>query len=399
MGSNVTHINCGFCGKNRTEVDKLIISNEIGICNECIELCTNILDKERIEKLRKDHKIEKFLDPVKIKEHLDQYIIGQNSAKIVLSVGIVNHFKRIHFNPKIEIEKSNILIFGPSGSGKTLLAKNIAKFLNIPFVVADATTLTEAGYVGEDVESIISRLLAESEYDVERCEQGIIFIDEIDKISRKSESASLTRDVSGEGVQQALLKLVEGTKCKVSVGSTKKHPSLEQVEINTSNILFIAGGAFDGIDSIIAARQHNKGIGFNSKIEVSDVDRDLVEPLDFMKYGMIPEFAGRFPIVTHTNELSQDDLKKVLTETKNSLIKQMQFYFEVDGIELEFTDSAIDEIASQAKKLGTGARGLKTILEKLLNPFMFSIIEIKERSLKKIIVTEDMIKYETKEKF
>jgi ATP-dependent Clp protease ATP-binding subunit ClpX len=391
--SNVTQISCNFCGKGRSQVDKLIVGNEAGICNECLDLCANILDKERMDKLRKDKKFEKILDPVKIKEHLDQFVIGQDQAKITLAVGVVNHFKRILLNPKIELEKSNILMFGPSGSGKTLLARTVAKFLNIPFVIADATTLTEAGYVGEDVESVISRLFSEAEYDVERCEQGIVFIDEIDKISRKSESATLTRDVSGEGVQQALLKLIEGTKCKVSSGNNKKHPNLEQIEINTEKILFIAGGAFTELDDIIAKRQNKKGIGFGASVDIGKLDRSATEPDDFLKYGMIPEFTGRFPVVTYTNNLSKSDLIDILIKPKNSLILQMQFYFEADDIELVFEQAAVDAIAEQAYNMQTGARGLKNILEKLLNPYMYVLPTLKAQGIEKIEINERTVKY------
>ena len=391
--SNVTQISCNFCGKNRNEVNKLIITNEAGICNECIELCSNILYKDSVEKLRTDKNINHQFDPTKIKKYLDQHIIGQEQAKIAISVGVVNHFKRIYFDSKIEIEKSNILIYGPTGSGKTMLAKLVAKYLNIPFVIADATTLTEAGYVGEDVDSVISRLLAEADYDVSQCEKGIVFIDEIDKISRKSESPTVTKDVSGEGVQQSLLKLVEGTKCRVSPNTSKKHPNLEQVEINTEKILFIAGGSFDGIDELIAKRQKNKGIGFGASLDTKEIDRSLTEPTDFVKYGMIPEFTGRFPVITYTDKLSQEDLTKILVEPTNSLVKQMQFYFETDNIDLEFTADALEAIAEQAYKLDTGARGLKSILEKLLNPYMFAVNELQEQGIKKIEITKEIVKY------
>lgn len=390
--NNVTTISCSFCGKSRRDVKKLIVTNDIGICDECISLCQGILTKEGIEQ-KVESSLSELLDPTKIKDYLDQHIIGQDNAKITVAVGVVNHFKRILLKPDVELEKSNILIYGPSGSGKTLLAKMIAKYLSIPFVIADATTLTEAGYVGDDVESLISRLLSEADNDVERCEKGIVFIDEIDKISRKSENPSVPRDVSGEGVQQALLKLVEGTKCRVGVSGSKKHPSLEQIEVDTSNILFIAGGAFSSIDDIVTRRQKNTGIGFGYAIKTDTVDRSQAEPEDFVKFGMIPEFTGRFPVVTYTDSLSSDDLVRILKEPKNNLIKQMQFYFKVDGVQLEFTEGAIKKIADHAVKLGTGARGLKAILEKILNPYMFSVKETVDQGIRKIEITEDLVKY------
>lgn len=391
--NQIQFVKCNFCGKGRSEVGKLIVANDAGICNECIDLCVGILDQEKIDKIKQDKKINKVLDPQKIKTYLDQFIVGQDSAKMTLSVAVTNHYKRIFFKPKLDVEKSNVLLFGPSGSGKTLLAKIIARYLNVPFVIADATTLTEAGYVGEDVESVIGRLLAEAEYDVERCEQGIVFLDEVDKITRKSESATVTRDVSGEGVQQALLKLVEGTKCRVSVNGGKKHPSLDQVEVDTSKILFIAGGAFVDLDRIIEARQNGTGIGFSSQIKTSDADRTQVVPEDFVKFGMIPEFTGRFPITVHTNELDKDSLVKILTGTKNGLIKQMQFYFDSDLIKLEFTDAAIDAVAEQALTMGVGARGLKGILEKTLMPYMYTLVELRNQGVQKIIITEQTVKY------
>lgn len=396
--TETVHLNCSFCNKPRNEVEKLIVTEGSAVCNECIELCSNILRKEKFDKLKQDPKINRALDPVKIKDYLDQYVIGQDDAKITLSVAVVNHFKRIYFQQPVEIEKSNILMFGPSGSGKTLLAKSIARYLDIPFVIADATTLTEAGYVGDDVDSVISRLLAEADYDVARCQQGIVFLDEIDKVSRKSESATLTRDVSGEGVQQALLKLVEGTKCRVSVGLNKKHPNLEQVEVDTTNILFIAGGAFTELDDIIAKRQTNRGVGFSASIDKGQVDRSCAEPDDFVRFGMIPEFTGRFPVVTYTAELTKDHLIAILTDTKNSVIKQMQFYFEADGIDLVFDSEAIEAIAEQALVLKTGARGLKAILEKLLNPYMFGIATLKEQGIKTLTIDKDLIKYTNKNK-
>lgn len=389
MANNtVQFVKCNFCGKDRAEVEKLIVANDAGICNECIELCTGILDKERIDKIKQDKKVNKILDPVKIKQYLDQFVVGQDQAKMTLAVGVTNHYKRVFFKPKVEVEKSNVLLFGPTGSGKTLLVKIISRYLNVPFVIADATTLTEAGYVGEDVESVISRLLAEAEYDVERCEQGIVFLDEIDKISRKSESASLTRDVNGEGVQQALLKLVEGTKCKVP-----GHKKLEDVEVDTSKILFIAGGAFVDLDKIIANRQSGTGMGFGAVVEQAEPDRTQVSPEDFVKFGMIPEFTGRFPVTVYTEALDKAALVRILTGTKSSLIKQMQFYFESDNVDLEFTDSAVEAIAEKALEMDVGARGLRAILEKILMPYMFALGELKKQKVKKITITEKTVKY------
>lgn len=387
--NQVQHMSCDFCGKARNEVDKLIVANEAAICNECIELCANILDKERIDSIKNDKKISRALDPVKIKKYLDTYIIGQEVAKMAMSVTVVNHYKRVFFKPKIEIEKSNLLFYGPSGSGKTLLAKTIARYLNVPFVIADATSLTQAGYVGEDVETLIGRLLSEADNDVERCEQGIVFIDEIDKIGRKSESASLHRDVSGEGVQQALLKMVEGTKCRVTMNGNKKHPALETVEIDTSNILFIAGGAFEGLESIIDKRLRGGSIGFmNSQQQNHSVH---ATPEDFMRYGMIPEFVGRFPVTVPLNGLDLEDLTRILVEPKNSLLAQMQFFFQTDGIELNFEDSAIIAIAQQAHDMRIGARGLKTVLETTMMPLLYNMGQLKKEGIKELRIDESMI--------
>lgn len=388
--NKVQPLHCNFCGKSRSEVDKLIVANDAGICNECITLCNNILNKENNDKVRSDKKISRILDPVKIKRHLDDYIVGQDEAKVALSVGVVNHYKRAFFTSDIELEKSNILIYGATGSGKTLLAKTIAKYLNVPFVIADATTLTEAGYVGEDVESVIGRLLSEADNDIELCQQGIVFIDEVDKITRKSESASLTRDVSGEGVQQALLKLVEGTKCRVSVTGGKKHPALDQVEIDTSKILFIAGGAFVELEKIIERRQRGSNIGFTN--EVAPVASTKAIPEDFVKFGMIPEFTGRFPIAVAVNELTVEDLVRILLEPKNNLIAQMQFYFDSDGLELEFLPESIAAIAELAYNMQVGARGLKSILETILMPYMYSVAELKSQGIKRIEITEATVK-------
>ena len=389
MGNNtVQFVKCDFCGKDRAEVEKLIVANDAGICNECIDLCVGILDKERIGKIKQDKKVSKILDPVKIKQYLDQFVVGQDQAKMTLSVGVTNHYKRVFFKPKVEVEKSNILLFGPTGSGKTLLVKIIARYLNVPFVIADATTLTEAGYVGEDVDSVIGRLLAEADYDVDRCQQGIVFLDEIDKIGRKSESASITRDVNGEGVQQALLKLVEGTKCKLSGFKTPG-----EVEVDTSKILFIAGGAFVDLDKIIATRQNGTSMGFGAAVEQAAPDRTQVTPEDFVKFGMIPEFTGRFPVTVYTEALDKTALVRILTGTKNSLIKQMQFYFESDDVELEFTEGAVDAVADKALEMNVGARGLRAILEKILMPYMFALGELKTQKVKKVTITEKTVKY------
>lgn len=387
--NQVQHMSCDFCGKARNEVDKLIVANEAAICNECIELCANILDKERIDSIKSDKKINRALDPVKIKRYLDTYIVGQEAAKMAMCVTVVNHYKRVFFKPKIEIEKSNLLFYGPSGSGKTLLAKTIARYLNVPFVIADATSLTQAGYVGEDVETLIGRLLSEADNDVERCQQGIVFIDEIDKIGRKSESASLHRDVSGEGVQQALLKMVEGTKCRVTMNGNKKHPALETVEIDTSNILFIAGGAFEGLDSIIDKRLRGGSIGFTQAQTASTSVTATAE--DFMRYGMIPEFIGRFPVTVPLESLTLEDLTRVLIEPRNSLLAQMQFYFQTDGIELTFDDSAILAVAQRAQHLGIGARGLKTVLETTMMPLLYNVSQLKKEGIKELSIDESMI--------
>jgi ATP-dependent Clp protease ATP-binding subunit ClpX len=378
---------CNFCGKHRQEVIKLIVANDAGICNECIDLCYNILDQERIDVMLKDRKVSRALNPVKIKEFLDQYVIGQDACKQSLAVAVVNHSKRVYFNPKIELEKSNLLMFGPSGSGKTLLAKMVARYLNVPFVIADATTLTEAGYVGDDVESLIGRLLSAADGDVTRAQKGIIFIDEIDKIGRKSESSTLQRDVSGEGVQQALLKLVEGTICSVSGPNGRRSDS---VEVDTTNVLFIAGGAFDGLDDIVKNRKQGSGMGF-TRINDPLPQPEGVTPKDLMRFGMIPEFVGRFPVTVKIDQLSLADLESILSRPKNNLLAQMKFYFESDGIELDFDSGAIAAIANEALHMGIGARGLKSVIERVMTPLMFNIPAMKKQAVKRITITQEVI--------
>jgi ATP-dependent Clp protease ATP-binding subunit ClpX len=386
--AEILHMSCDFCGKARNEVEKLIVANEASICNECIELCHNILDTERNDRIKTDKKLTRVLDPVKITKFLDQYIVGQKKAKQLLAVSVVNHYKRLHFKSRTELEKSNLLMFGPTGSGKTMLAKFVARYLNVPFVIADATTLTQAGYVGDDVDSLVSRLLAEADNDVQRCQQGIIFIDEIDKIGRKSESASLTRDVSGEGVQQSLLKVVEGTKIRINSTGNKKSNS-DTVEIDTSNILFIAGGAFEGLQQIIEKRTQGSSIGFVTHAQIKTQASAM--PEDFIKYGMIPEFVGRFPITVELEKLGLESLTRILLEPKNSLLDQMQFYFQADGIELEFDDSALLAVAQRAVDLDIGARGLRAILEQVMMPLMYNIGELKKQNQTKLTITEQMI--------
>ena len=390
--SNILH--CSFCGKHKNLVKKLIVGESSAICNDCIELCTELLTNDlSTDDQSIDHEPTK-LYPDDIKNFLDQYIIGQERAKKILSVAVSNHYKRINNKDEnIVLQKSNVLIVGPTGSGKTLLAKTVAKYLDVPFIIADATSLTEAGYVGDDVESMISRLLAAADGDIERAQRGIIFIDEIDKIARRSESASITRDVSGEGVQQALLKLVEGTVCRVAQSGKRKHPGQEMIEIDTTNILFIAGGAYVGLNEIVSKRMDGNSIGFASKLK-SKEDIDYLEkiiPDDLTRFGMIPEFTGRFTSLVNISELNKEQLIRIMTNVKNNYIQQYEYLLSLDDIALTFTCESIDQIAENCLKLKTGARGLHSEVERVLLPHMYDVQSYIKNNIKAINITRDLV--------
>ena len=387
---------CSFCNKTRKDVTKLIVgAQKTSICNECVKLCVEILDEDNVkarkEKLYSGDK--SILNPVTIKEELDRHVVGQDQAKTVLSVAVANHYKRIVQPPiDFDLEKSNVMVLGATGSGKTLMAKTIAKFLDVPFAIADATTLTESGYVGDDVENVVQKLYANADGDIEKTQKGIIFIDEIDKICRKGENTSLTRDVSGEGVQQGLLKIVEGTECRVPPHGGRKHPDQQTVRIDTSNILFIVGGAFTELENQIRRREAG-GMGFGSKLMDQDQNNYLeqVKPQDLIKYGLIPEFVGRFSMLTYVNKLTQDQLVRILTEPKNAILKQTQYLFGLDDIKIEFTKDAKISIAKRAQALGTNARGLKNIVDSVVLPYQFEATEMRRNGVTKIQITNEVV--------
>jgi ATP-dependent Clp protease ATP-binding subunit ClpX len=381
-------VNCSFCNKHKDQVGKLIVSHKVAICNECVDLCESLLKDKTVAKPKATIAIP---NPVEIKDYLDQYVIGQDQANIVLSVAIANHFKRINAG-NMDIQKSNILMIGPTGTGKTLLAKTAAEFLQVPFVVADATTLTEAGYVGDDVESLISRLYAASDNNIEACQRGIVFLDEIDKISRKSESNTVSRDVSGEGVQQALLKLVEGTKCKIPATSGKKSLGTDTIEIDTTNILFIGSGAFVGLENIVQKRLQGTSMGFGAQISSTvQTELDDVIPTDLVQYGLIPEFVGRFSSVVCLQNLTKQQLVNILTGVRHNFVDQYKWLFDQDGVELEFDEESLDLIAERTLNTKTGARGLHSELERILMCHMFELPQYKKNNILKVAIDKNLV--------
>jgi ATP-dependent Clp protease ATP-binding subunit ClpX len=395
MAKKTKDLFCDFCGKERHEVEKLIAGANVNICNECVKLCDRILvDQE--SKTEKKNKVQlETIDPHMVKEYLDEHVIGQEHAKMVMAVAVASHYKRIFNKPKhIEIEKSNALLIGPTGTGKTLLAKTIAKYCDVPFTIADATTLTEAGYVGDDVESVIAKLLDVADYDVEKAQQGIIFLDEIDKIARKSENVSITRDVSGEGVQQALLKLIEGTIVRVPPQGGRKHPNAEMIDVDTSNILFICSGAFVGIEDILKNKSDNVNIGFNSSLKDLNTTAELYDKLDqsdLTKFGLIPEFVGRLSTVGILSELTQEELVRIISEPKNAIEKQFKWLMKEDGIELKIPIDAKKAIAKKAGVLGTYARGLRQIIEKVMLPWQYNAKQLASEGVTELVIRPDTI--------